>query len=77
MYLENGNKFEDILQNYLKPINFGEPDRLPVVKDSLLYLKGKILMHKNEWTRFYARYQKLMSHDKKSKVGQRGVSFWL
>ncbi|CDS92795.1 exported hypothetical protein [Sphingobacterium sp. PM2-P1-29] len=74
-YLAHQDKLQDILQNHLKPINFGELDRLPVVKDSLLYLKGKILMRKNEWTRFYARYQKLMSHDKKSKVGQRGASF--
>ena len=74
-YLENSNKLEDILQNDLKPIDFTELDQLPIVKDSLLYLRGQIQMRKNEWTKFYARYQKLISNDKKSKIGQRGASF--
>lgn len=74
-YLENSNKLEDILQNDLKPIAFTELDQRPIVKDSLLYLRGQIQMRKNEWTKFYTRYQKLISNDKKSKIGQRGASF--
>ncbi|AIM36809.1 hypothetical protein KO02_08915 [Sphingobacterium sp. ML3W] len=74
-YLENGNKLEDVLQNDLKPIDFVALDQLPIVKDSLLYLRGQIQMPKNEWPKFYARYQKLISNDKKSKIGQRGASF--
>lgn len=74
-YLSNKDKLEDIFQNDVKLIDFAELDQLPTVKDSLLYLRGQIQMHKNEWPKFYERYQKLISNDKKSKIGQRGASF--
>lgn len=74
-YLSNKNKLEDIFQNDVKLIDFAELDRLHVVKDSILFLRGQIQMRKNEWTKFYARYQKLISDVKKSKSGQRGASF--
>lgn len=74
-YLSSKHKLEDLFLHHLKAVDFRQLDQLPVAKDSILYLKGQILMDKNRWTKFYERYNKLISNEKKSRIGQRGASF--
>jgi len=74
-YLAGPNQQEELFQDKIKTLDFVNLDRIPPVKDSLLYLKGHITMDKDSWNKFYERYQKLSSNTKKSKMGARGISF--
>ncbi|WP_400260955.1 hypothetical protein ACFX5U_12815 [Sphingobacterium sp. SG20118] len=51
-------------------------DTMPVIADSVLYLRGKLGV-KKDWTKYYERYQKIQQKDVKAGKPRRGLSLSL